>query len=226
MYNYINIFAILLILYILIYITHKYFISSEQLNQNVSNYRTKYLDDQEETIYKTSINKNILIENFVNNTEDNIKNIINKYKLQDLDNKNIKENTKDEINNVKNVKPNISSLKTVTKQKLQCKFLNDCNDDYKFTGANIQLDSESGMLTCGDGSTLKKASAIASTNEEYYIDKIYITNQGSGYNQSPVVKIKSDVNDSSPIITTSIVKDGKLVNIIVPDNKKNIFIHH
>ena len=90
---------------------------------------------------------------------------------------------------IKNVKPNLSSLKTTTKQNLQCKFLNNCNDEYKSTGANLNLDSESGMLTCGDGSTLKKATAIASTNEEYYIDKIYLTNQGLGYTTNPIVKI-------------------------------------
>ena len=227
MYNYINIFSILLISYILIYIIYKYFMSSRKSQQSSEyrkHYHTKYIDDEEETIFKTKINKNILIENFVDKTEKNIKNIIDKYNLSNMDNNNkTKKNNQDKIKDIENVKPNLSSLKTTTKQNLQCKFLNNCNDEYKSTGANLNLDSESGMLTCGDGSTLKKATAIASTNEEYYIDKIYLTNQGLGYTTNPIVKIKSDVTDSDPIITKSVINNGKLHSILLPENKKKYF---
>ena len=89
------------------------------------------------------------------------------------------------IDSENNNKVNVSTLEPVGNSlfnNLQCRLLTECTNDYKFTGAVFD------GLKCQNNNESETATGVASIKNGF-IDKIYITNKGKGYNKVPLISI-------------------------------------
>tara|TARA_Y100000590_G_C15688681_1_gene1002602 strand:+ start:889 stop:1584 length:696 start_codon:yes stop_codon:yes gene_type:complete len=91
-------------------------------------------------------------------------------------------NINDNLAAIKKPKGNLEPVGQSLFGNIQCRLLSECNDTYKFTGAEFQ------GVQCQNDSTTKVAKAIASIKNGY-IEDILIIDPGFGYKESPKINV-------------------------------------
>lgn len=128
---------------------------------------------------KESSNKQTKHEN--TSSEDNI------FSNQFISKKNGPLYNNDRINNnlneIKRPKGELEPAGTKLFGNIQCRLLNECNNNYKFTGAEFN------NSVCPKNKNSNSAKAVAKIKNGY-IDEIFILDSGSGYIDPPKVRIE------------------------------------